>query len=293
MANPHVKLYALFMKALLPVFDIANQALQKDEPVIHVLHSILTDQLKDILMHFVLPKVMCENANALHKVPFAERVYQVEDSNLFVGADASDFIIEHKSQLDTKSFYESVRAFCVAAVAYMVEKFPYNDPVLINACVANISERQNANWDSLRYFVTRWKCLLPADMSIDQLQTEFIRWRVRTLPESVITARNDVAWGRMQQMKNGNGQPQYATLCSVMLGILVLFHSNADCERIFSFVTKTKTAFRPSMSTKTLSSLLVHKVSINAKGTTCFQQKHSRAFLATAKSATYQNLQDK
>ena len=146
------------MKALLPVFDIANQALQKDEPVIHVLHSVLTDQLKDLLMRFVLPKVMCENANALHKVPFAERVYQVEDSNLFVGTDASDFIIEHKSQLIKKSFYES---------------------------------------------------------------------------------------------------------------------------------------FRPSMSTKTLSSLLVHKVSINAKGTTCFQQKHSRAFLATAKSATYQNLQDK
>ena len=40
MANPHVKLYALFMKALLPVFDIANEALQKDEPMIHVLHSM-------------------------------------------------------------------------------------------------------------------------------------------------------------------------------------------------------------------------------------------------------------
>ncbi|KAI0229223.1 hypothetical protein LSAT2_020360 [Lamellibrachia satsuma] len=64
------------------------------------------------------------------------------------------------------------------------------------------------------------------------------------MPESFITARNDVAWGMMQQqMKNGNGQPQYATLCSVMLGILVLCHSNADCERIFLFVTKTKTAF--------------------------------------------------
>ena len=35
-------------------------------------------------------------------------------------------------------------------------------------------------------------------------------------------------------------------------------------------VTKTKTAFHPSMSTKTLSSLLVHKMSINAKGTTFF-----------------------
>ncbi|KAK2168405.1 hypothetical protein LSH36_17g11011 [Paralvinella palmiformis] len=47
---------------------------------------------------------------------------------------------------------------------------------------------------SLRYLVTRWKCLLPVDTSIDQLQTEFIRWRVGTSPESVIAARNDGAW---------------------------------------------------------------------------------------------------
>ena len=50
--------------------------------------------------------MMC--ANALHKVTFAERIYRVEDSDLFVGTDGSDFIIEHKSQLDTKSFYESM-----------------------------------------------------------------------------------------------------------------------------------------------------------------------------------------
>ncbi|KAK2168392.1 hypothetical protein LSH36_17g08013 [Paralvinella palmiformis] len=45
MANPHVQPYALSMKSLLPVFEIANQALQKYEPVIHILHSILTDKL--------------------------------------------------------------------------------------------------------------------------------------------------------------------------------------------------------------------------------------------------------
>ena len=136
--------------------------------------------------------------------------------------------------------------------------------------------------------MTKWKSMLPADTSIGHLQTEFIRWRVSTLPEILITSRNYVAWDIIQQMKNGNRQPYYVTLYSVMLDILALFHSNADCKRIFSFVTKTKTAFHPSMSTKTLSSLLVNKVSINTKGATCFHQKHSHAFLATDKSATCQ-----
>ena len=38
---------------------------------------------------------------------------------------------------------------------------------------------------------------------------------------------------------------------------------------------------------------LVHKVSINAKGTACFRQIHSHAFLAMAKSGTYQKRKDK
>ena len=86
----------------------------------------------------------------------------------------------------------------------------------------------------------------------------------------------------MKQIKNGTGQPQFDILASVMVDILILFHSSTDCERIFSFVIKTKTAFCHSISTKTLSSLTVHKVSLNTKGTTCSQQKHSNTFLDKA-----------
>ena len=97
----------------------------------------------------------------------------------------------------------------------------------------------------------------------------------------------------MKQIKNGTGQPQFGILASVVVVILVLFHSSTDCERIFSFVIKTKTAFRHSISTKTISSLIVHKVSLNAKATTCSQQKHFNTFLTKAKESTYQLLPEK
>ena len=83
----------------------------------------------------------------------------------------------------------------------------------------------------------------------------------------------------MKQIKNGTGQQQFDILASVMVDIFILFHSNADCEIIVSFVIKTKTPFCHSTSTKTLSSLTVHKVSLSAKDTTCSQQKHSNTFL--------------
>ena len=83
----------------------------------------------------------------------------------------------------------------------------------------------------------------------------------------------------MKQIKNGSGQPQFDILVSVMVDILILFHSSVDGERILSFVIKTKTVFCHSTSTITLSSLIVHKVSLNTRAT-CSEQKHSNTFLA-------------
>jgi hypothetical protein len=46
---------------------------------------------------------------------------------------------------------------------------------------------------------------------------------------------------------------------NLMLGILVIPHSNADSERIFSQVRKNRTEIRPNLSVSTLSSLMVLK----------------------------------
>ena len=72
----------------------------------------------------------------------------------------------------------------------------------------------------------------------------------------------------MKWIKKATGQPQFDILASLIVDILIFFHSSADFERIFSFVIKTKTAFHHSTFTKTLLILTMHKVSLNTKGTT-------------------------
>lgn len=77
--------------------------------------------------------------------------------------------------------------------------------------------------------------------------------------------------------------------CNVTaLGILVIFHSNADCERVFSLVTKNKTQHRASLSTDMLRSLVTHKVMMSAKQQVCRTQTFSDTLLRKAKSATYE-----
>jgi hypothetical protein len=73
-----------------------------------------------------------------------------------------------------------------------------------------------------------------------------------------------------------------------MACILVIPHSNCDCERVFSSVRKNKTDFRKRMTPHMVESLL--QVKQNSLGP-CFERKYSEDFLKRAKCATYLGLQ--
>ena len=93
-------------------------------------------------------------------------------------------------------------------------------------------------------------------------------------------------------MKSG-GKEIFSNLSKAMLGILVIFHSNADCERVFSLVTKNKTQYRASLSTDMLSALVTRKVSMATKGSVCHMEVFNDNLLRKAKSATYEAKQSR
>ena len=66
--------------------------------------------------------------------------------------------------------------------------------------------------------------------------------------------------------------------------VLIIPHSNAEEERVFSMVRKNKTAFRPALDPKgTLSSILTIKL---AHTEAAHQFEPNKELLKTAKSAT-------
>ena len=139
-----------------------------------------------------------------------------------------------------------------------MEKYPYQDLVIRHAAVADMSG--TAQFASVEYFTNLFPCLAVSDAAMDKLEMEFISYQTDVLPSSVTTCDiADTAWHLMAQVKDANGQAKFAQLSKVMLAVLCIFHSNADCERVFSLVTKNKTEFCPSMTTRTLNSLVTHK----------------------------------
>ena len=129
-------------------------------------------------------------------------------------------------------------------------------------------------------FITcRYSQLLPfsSPMELTRLGEEFVQYQLlkaENIPKEVWDAacvssneddekfyRMDVLWQHLSQMKGGDGRFTFLRLAKVAKLVLLIPHSNAAEERVFSIVRKNKTSFRPNLSLETtLPSLLTVKL---------------------------------
>ena len=176
----------------------------------------------------------------------------------------------------------------------MCKTFPFDDKVLQNTRVADIIKRRDVKFSSLTFFVDRFPVLAKCieGSSMDAVEEEFLQYQVAELDENIIESeRMDIAWFKVSEMKCPiTGGPLFPHLAKIMIGIFTNFHSNTDCERIFSFVTKTKTNFRPNMKTSTLGAFVTHKVCMSSRGEKAHRANSSKNVLREAKSTTYNML---
>ena len=100
----------------------------------------------------------------------------------------------------------------------------------------------------------------------------------------------DKVWSEISKLQDCNGAIKYKVLPSIMLAILIIPHSNASSERLFSLVRKNQTDFRSNLGIETLEALIVEKIKMFSSGETCFAKKISEKCLKEAKSCTKQNL---
>jgi hypothetical protein len=117
----------------------------------------------------------------------------------------------------------------------------------------------------------------------DHIWQEALVYIVETNGREEQFHRMDTIWGYL------DGSLQYPILAKVARAVLVLPHSKASEERIFSMVTKNKTNFRPSLKLDgTLSSILKVKLAHPEIQESCYDFKPSKDLLKTAKKSTWE-----
>lgn len=296
------KLYLLFLKNTLPIFIKYNIMLQVEAPSIHKVARYMYGLLMDIMVRFVkaetIGKQSEESLNCISNIKFTSRSCQKDDNDLVIGVSTRQYIKQESeagrlSGDDIKQFYKLIRNFFATACKYILEKFPFHDSVVKHAEVADISLRASTSFSSVLFFIELFPNIIN-NSDKDNLEVEFASYQADKLNEEILNCeRMDVAWAKIANLKDASGNIKYSVLPPVMLAILVIPHSNAATERIFSVVRKNQTDFRPNMNTKTLGALLVEKTKMFSCSETCYQKQFTEKDLREAKEATGKMLQEK
>ena len=93
---------------------------------------------------------------------------------------------------------------------------------------------------------------------MDKLEEQFSELQVEEEIGEHITKleRADEQWSKVNELTDATGQKKYGDLVKLAQGVLLIPHSNASCERVFSNVRKIRTDFRGSLTPHTLESYL-------------------------------------
>ena len=134
--NVMTEVHLLFLHSTLPVFTKANNFLQKEEPLIHLLRPHLMSLLKKLLSKFVQPRIIAEvGSNDLISIDFQMKANQVDDDKLVIGFTTRQLLNRlfnevSLSRSTVEKFYSSAREFFACTTKYLLKWCPFSDNLI-------------------------------------------------------------------------------------------------------------------------------------------------------------------
>ncbi|XP_033967957.2 uncharacterized protein [Pseudochaenichthys georgianus] len=292
-SNPMTEVYLLFYQATLPVFSTFNLLLQREKSSIFLLHDEIRSFIRKLLSKFLKPAAL--QHQELHDILYKDPSNQLPGEKLVIGfttrgtlnrlLDAGDITPQQ-----VQRFQQAAVAFLVRAVEYAMKKLPMREPLIKHAMFLDVQQRVECGVEDALYFVDRFPELLPYNGpdERDKLGEEFLDYQSMdiAMPEDPATFDIENFWGNMASMKNKvTGMSRFGRLSRIAKLVLVLPHSKADAERVFSVVGLNKTKTRNSLALDgTLSSIMTVKMA-NLEPQ-CFKWEPPPSVIKASKSAT-------
>ena len=249
------KLCCLFLKYAASAFDPFLTKNQAESPQIHVLHENMQKLMREILTKFVKPTAF--KSRLPFDVEYKLNYNVKDDGDISIGAAAESYMNDKKySNSKKKKFFDSVKVYYTAVCDYLSDNLPHNDTFLKKVSVTQPDKIVLDNsLSTLKSLLVKQPCLIPTGSSLDELVTELSRLQQVIIEcDFVNSARLDEVWGSLAK-KNED----IRVACVFLLNLLVVPHSSAGCEHVFSYVRKIKTDQRQLMGDELLESLIICK----------------------------------
>uniref|UniRef100_H3AC39 HAT C-terminal dimerisation domain-containing protein n=1 Tax=Latimeria chalumnae TaxID=7897 RepID=H3AC39_LATCH len=261
----------LFLHATIPRFDTFNMLLQREDPMIHRLQPVIMKLYQELLGCLMKPSVIMENKDDLLAIEVTAEDLQKSNADLFIGFAS---LMIRKQDLDGScevgKFHAEMRGFYQKALVYMKQKFPLKDSILKAVVVFDPENRVKSNLSMIETPLEKFPDVIPQNRT-NELFMEFMLYTCPDLPTfSSQEDRIDKFWHQVSQLiEPATGQQQFRLLSQLAKYALLLPHSNAFCESIFSTVRKNTTEARSSLGIRNnLCTVMASKINV-FKNTPC------------------------
>ena len=162
-------------------------------------------------------------------------------------------------QKQYKELHDAVHYYFKSALEYIQKNISFDDLLICNAVWVNVLDCVNTKWEHVQYFYDLFPNLMSDISAVDfrlqfkDYQTlfdddfEHIAWEEAKVleglkdddPENLFHYRIGVLWYYIANMKiAGSNAKRFKLLPKVAEVILIIPHSNAELERLFSIVKK-------------------------------------------------------
>uniref|UniRef100_H3BC15 HAT C-terminal dimerisation domain-containing protein n=1 Tax=Latimeria chalumnae TaxID=7897 RepID=H3BC15_LATCH len=233
LSSPQCYLYCFFLQSVIPVFDKFNLLMQSEVPVVHAIHPAILNLVRDLLGRF-LKSVIVREARDILSVQYENPENQKADQDLYIRFYTKQYIHLEEMQDDTEcdqylsQFYKDVcNCYC--------KILPALDETIKLLTIIDCKNLDSHTSDDL---VSQLEMFLCLKKELDMIKLEeFISYQVLDIDALVEGSKEDGSQIRMDTFWHKIGQT-FVLLPTVIKQLLVLPHSNADCERVFSITRK-------------------------------------------------------
>ncbi|KAL5246452.1 hypothetical protein ACI65C_013860 [Semiaphis heraclei] len=252
--DPFTKAFYLLMEWVLPKFTLLNKYFQSEKVILDKLHERIMVAYKDLLLCFM------ESSYIMHTPPeeinITDRKYYLQSKDIYLGVKVINFIsrpeITKRPDL-LFDFYERCSNFLIEGCIQIKKKGGIVDPNLE---------------DQIQVLDDQWRLLVIYDFPKYITEVE----------------ETDHFWSSLLLFKDDSDTTVFSNLAKFAHSVLSLPHSNADCERIFSKINRTKTKGRNKLIQKTVYSILMTSEGIQYGQYDSFSNAQKKCDIAKVKS---------
>ena len=294
------KLWCYFVAFALKPLNAFNISLQTSASKIGTVQHDISQLLRSYLANFIRPECLVNvPIEEIALLDIEQPCLEVPDTELAIGSATRLLLIEEQDSIEGTHrevvFFSGVRQCYREVVHKMIAKLPFDDRTIQDLTLLDPRKRLSVSSESV-YRLSVQFLSMSSEEELDELQAEVRDYK--SVPECQLPILDlscasgiDHFWTQIASMtKPGDLQqkrfPQLAHLCKTLL---VLPHSTADPERLFSMVWKIETDHRGSLLPSTVSSLLCVKLNTDQE---CYRSNElfTPKLLRSAKSATERSL---